>query len=84
MEKLKYKFWYSYLATALLIYLNGSFVNASFDIHYWPLESRQLYGLAFYTASIILGGCLFFAGIDIKDEAEKLAKQKEGTKIKTH
>jgi hypothetical protein len=43
-----------------------------------------MYGLAFFTASIILGGCLFFAGIDIKDEAEKLAKQKEETKIKTH
>jgi len=25
-------------------------------------------------------GCLFFAGIDIKDEAEKLAKRKEETK----
>jgi hypothetical protein len=77
MEKIKFKYWITYIVTSIFIYLNGAFVNATFDIHKWPHESRQCYGLAFFFTSLVLGMVMFISMIDIREEAKKIIEEDE-------
>ena len=84
MEKMKYKYLCTYVAVCFSLYINGSFVNASFNIAQWDRDSRSLYGIGMFVASLVLGVATLIAVDEIKTEAKKLHDEDSKSKINKH